>query len=98
MDKVHIAEGVECLNIGGEYLFRCFGKLIIVNQCNCRYKAWPITVEALRMKGNFLLRFAGLMEYRIGLLHLLNGLVKVVEDHHDHFLFCGGFMAPVDDG
>ena len=62
MDKVNIAEGVERLNIGGEYLFRRFGKPIIVNDCNCRYKAWPLTIETLRMKGNLLLCFAGLMQ------------------------------------
>ena len=97
MDEIDIAEGVESLNIGRENLFGCFGKLCIdkLNRC---LKCGNVAIEMLRMKDSIMLRFECLPKYRIGMLHLIDGLVKVIENHHDHFLLGRLFVAFVDDG
>ena len=92
MDKVDISKGIESLDIGRENIFCRFGKLSGHNH-HGRMKSGLQAVKIVRMKGDLLLRLACQMKCRIYMLHLLDGLVKVIDDHHDHFLFFRLFFS-----
>ena len=97
MDKINIAESVESLNIGGKNVFSRFRKLRTGNH-NGRGEFKTQAVEIFRMDGKYLLLPACHIQSIVGLFHILDGLVEVVDDHHDHFPLGLLFLDVLDDG
>ena len=58
----------------------------------------PQAVEAFRMLAELQLQLAGLSQRRVGLFRQRNGLVEVMEDHHDHLVFGRRFLPVVNEG
>ena len=95
MDEVDVSYGVESFDVGREDVFRCLRKSHL-RSCNSRRELETQAVIILRMKGNQLLQLACLLKSDFSVLHILYGLVEVINNHHHHLLFGSLLLAPLD--
>lgn len=98
IDKVGIADGVECLDTWRKDLLGGLGKIHLENIRQYNDYCISLAVEILGMIHKIQLQTGGLAKCSIDFHDIIYSLVKVTDDHHHHFPLGRFFLIVVNNG